>query len=126
MQRKPGGYRKPTEMQRKMSMIDKEDYDNWFKQIWTIGGASTKVHPAPFPLEMATRLIKMFSFYDDTVVDPFCGSGTTMYAALNNSRHSIGIEVEEKYCQMIIERMNRLDMPDIGRFKFNTVLSQAV
>lgn len=105
MQRKPGGYRNPTSIQREKSRIDKVDYDEWFKQIWTLGGASTKNHPAPFPIEMATRLIKMFSFYGDTVVDPFCGSGTTMQAAINSERNSIGIEVEEKYCQMIVRRI---------------------
>jgi DNA modification methylase len=110
MQRKPGGYRKPTAFQREKSMITKDDYDEWFKQIWKLGGASTRNHPAPFPLEAATRLVKMFSFFGDTIVDPFCGSGTTMLAALNCERHSIGIEVEKKYCEMIVERMLRLDL----------------
>jgi site-specific DNA-methyltransferase (adenine-specific) len=105
MQRKPGGYRKPTALQREKSMIPKDDYDKWFTQIWNIGGASTKNHPAPFPLELATRLVKMFSFYGDTVVDPFCGSGTTMQAACNCERNSIGIEVEALYCKMIVNRL---------------------
>ena len=105
MQRKPGGYRTPTHLQREKSRITKEDYDDWFKQIWTLGGASTKNHPAPFPLELATRLVKMFSFFGDTVVDPFCGSGTTMQAAWISERNSIGIEVEDKYCKMIVNRM---------------------
>lgn len=105
MQRKPGGYRKPTELQREKSKIDKADYDNWFKQIWTLGGASTRNHPAPFPLELASRLVKMFSFYGDTVVDPFCGSGTTMQAAYDSGRNSIGVEVEGAYCKMICDRM---------------------
>ncbi|MCL1976335.1 MAG: site-specific DNA-methyltransferase [Firmicutes bacterium] len=106
MQRKPGGYRAPTNLQREKSRIAKTDYDDWFKQIWTLGGASTKKHPAPFPLELATRLVKMFSFYGDTVIDPFCGSGTTMQAALISERNSIGIEVEEKYCRMIENHMD--------------------
>lgn len=105
MQRKPGGYRAPTDEQREKSRIAKDDYDEWFQQIWNLGGASTKNHPAPFPLELATRLVRMFSFYGDTVVDPFCGSGTTMQAALNCNRNSIGYEIEEKYCQMIVGRM---------------------
>jgi len=105
MQRKPGGYRNPTSLQREKSKIEKSDYDEWFQQIWTLGGASTKKHPAPFPIELATRLVKMFSFYGDTVLDPFCGSGTTMLAALNSERNSIGIEIEKKYCQLIIDRM---------------------
>lgn len=104
MQRKPGGYRKPTEEQRRSSMIKKNEYAEWFRQFWTIPGASTKVHPAPFPLALADRLVRMFSFSDDTVLDPFCGTGTTMIAAMKSGRNSIGIEIDEKYCQMILGR----------------------
>jgi DNA modification methylase len=100
MQRKPGGYRKPTEAQRDASRISKEEFDRWFQQIWNITGASTKQHPAPFPLELATRLVRMFSFAGDTVLDPFCGSGTTMVAALRTGRSSIGVEIEPEYCRM--------------------------
>ena len=100
MQRKPGGYRKPTEEQRKLSKIDKKDFNTWFQQIWNITGASTRIHPAPFPLELANRLIRMFSFYKDTVFDPFCGTGTTMIAALRYGRNSIGIDIEPEYCRM--------------------------
>lgn len=106
MERKPGGYRKPTEKQRIESRIGKEDFHNWFSQIWELPGASTKNgHPAPFPLELATRLIKMFSFVGDTVLDPFSGSGTTMLAAANINRNSIGVETEEKYCHSTIQRL---------------------
>jgi site-specific DNA-methyltransferase (adenine-specific) len=100
MQRKPGGYRQPTEQQRESSRIAKGDFDRWFQQIWNITGASTKQHPAPFPLELASRLIRMFSFKSDTVLDPFCGSGTTMIAALRAGRNSIGIEIDPDYCRM--------------------------
>ena len=92
MQRKPGGYRQPTEKQRELSKIKKNDFGIWFRQIWNITGASTKNHPAPFPLELASRLVRMFSFVDDTVLDPFCGTGTTLIAALRAHRNSIGIE----------------------------------
>lgn len=71
MQRKPGGYRKPTEVQRKLSKIDKKAFNSWFQQIWNITGASTRNHPAPFPLKLASRLVRMFSFQGDTVLDPF-------------------------------------------------------
>ena len=60
----------------------------------------SKHHPAPFPLEIALRLVKMFSFTGDTVLDPFCGSGTTMVAALKTGRNSIGVEIEPEYCRM--------------------------
>jgi len=100
MQRKPGGYRKPTEVQRNLSKIDKKDFNSWFQQIWNITGASTRNHPAPFPLELASRLVRMFSFQGDTVLDPFCGTGTTMIAALRYGRNSIGIDIEPEYCRM--------------------------
>lgn len=100
MQRKPGGYRKPNEEQRKLSKIDKNNFNSWFRQIWNITGASTKNHPAPFPLELASRLVRMFSFHGDTVLDPFCGSGTTMIAALRYGRNSIGIDIDPDYCRM--------------------------
>jgi site-specific DNA-methyltransferase (adenine-specific) len=105
MQRKPGGYRKPTDEQRRLSKIDKKDFNQWFQQIWTIPGASTRKHPAPFPIELATRLVRMFSFYGDTVLDPFCGTGTTLIAALKNGRNGIGIEIDPEYCRMAAKLM---------------------
>lgn len=107
MQRKPGGYRQPTERQRKLSMISKEEYNKWFQQFWNISGASTREHPAPFPLELAYRLVRMFSFSGDTVIDPFCGTGTTMVAALKAGRNSIGIDIDPEYCKMAEERLRK-------------------
>ncbi|MFQ5850255.1 MAG: DNA-methyltransferase [Candidatus Binatia bacterium] len=105
MQRKPGGYRQPTLEQRRLSMIDKKDYDAWFRQFWSITGASTRQHPAPFPLELAARLVRMFSFSGDTVLDPFCGTGTTMVAAMKWHRNSIGIEIDREYCRLAARRL---------------------
>lgn len=105
MQRKPGGYRRPTEEQRKLSMIEKDNFAEWFRQFWNITGASTRQHPAPFPYELAYRLVRMFSFWGDTVLDPFCGTGTTMLAAIKCGRNSIGIEIDEEYCQMTLNRL---------------------
>lgn len=107
MQRKPGGYRQPTERQRELSKISKEEYNEWFQQFWNIPGASTKEHPAPFPLELANRLVRMFSFHGDTVVDPFCGTGTTMLAAIKSHRNSIGVEIDSHYCEMILHRLRK-------------------
>lgn len=107
MQRKPGGYRKPTQEQRRLSMIDKKDYNEWFQQFWNISGASTRNHPAPFPLKLADRLVRMFSFHGDTVLDPFCGTGTTMLAAMKANRHSTGVEIDPEYCQMTLKRLQR-------------------
>jgi site-specific DNA-methyltransferase (adenine-specific) len=105
MQRKPGGYRKPTEQQRRLSMIDKAQFDEWFQQIWTLTGASTKQHPAPYPLELADRLVRMFSFVDDVVLDPFAGTGTTLVAAAQAGRHAVGVEIDPGYARMAKERL---------------------
>lgn len=107
MQRKSGGYRQPTNEQRRLSMINKADYDKWFRQFWNITGASTREHPAPFPLELAYRLVRMFSFWGDTVLDPFSGTGTTMLAAMKTDRNSIGVEIDSTYCKMIMRRLNK-------------------
>jgi site-specific DNA-methyltransferase (adenine-specific) len=107
MQRKPGGYRKPTEEQRAASKISKPDFNQWFRQFWTLNGASTRNHPAPFPLDLAYRLVRMFSFAGDTVLDPFCGTGTTMLAAMKSGRNSIGIEVDQEYYRMAAKRLKQ-------------------
>lgn len=106
MQRKPGGYRKPSVPARILSVISTEDYQRWFQQIWTgLTGASTRDHPAPFPLELAERLIRMFSFVGDTVLDPFMGTGTTNSAAARCGRNSIGTEVDEHYFELAERRI---------------------
>ena len=104
MQRKPGGYRKPTQRQRRLSKLTKEEFDAWFRQFWNLPGASTKNHPAPFPAELAYRLVRMFSFVDDTVLDPFLGTGTTSIAAMRCGRHSIGVDIEEQYLKQAQRR----------------------
>jgi DNA modification methylase len=125
MQRKGGGYRKPSEQQRQRSRISKDEFAQWFRQFWTLPGASTKSHPAPFPLELAYRLVRMFSFWDDTVLDPFCGTGTTMLAAMKCARNSIGIEIDAKYCRMAANRFRREhnDMFLPTKFEFRKQIS---
>ena len=82
MERKPGGYRSPSLATRILSVIPADQHKSWFQQIWTgVTGASTKLHPAPYPLQLAERLIRMFSFVGDRVLDPFMGTGTTNVAA---------------------------------------------
>jgi len=105
MLRKPGGYRKPTPEMEELSRIPKEDYFRWFQPVWSdVTGASTKAHPAPFPLEISTRLVKMFSFVGDWVVDPFMGTGTTVEAAVRAGRNGFGIDVEPSYVRMACSR----------------------
>jgi DNA modification methylase len=106
MQRKPGGYRSPSVSTRILSVISEENHRKWFQQIWTgLTGASTKSHPAPFPLELAERLVRMFSFVGDTVIDPFMGTGTSNIAAAKWGRNSIGIEVDKDYFRRAVARM---------------------
>lgn len=108
MERKPGGYRKPSLAERVLSVISTEDYQRWFQQIWTgLTGASTREHPAPYPAELAERLIRMFSFVGDTVLDPFMGTGTTSVAAAGCGRNSIGCEIDSHYFEMAERRIRQ-------------------
>jgi len=106
MERKPGGYRTPDVPTRVLSVISAENHKRWFQQIWSgLTGASTRHHPAPYPLELAERLIRMFSFVGDRVLDPFLGTGTTTVAAAKTGRNSVGFEVDEHYFEMAHKRI---------------------
>lgn len=107
MERKAGGYRKPTQTQRETSKLSKEEYASWFVPIWDIHGEMRGRHPAPFPVELAYRLVRMFSFSGDTVLDPFCGTGTTSLAALRTGRNSIGVDIDSDYVKIAKERLTR-------------------
>lgn len=105
--RKPGSYRKPTKAQRALSLLDPDEHSRWFRSVWTdVRGESRKSgHPAPFPKEIAYRLIKMFSFVGDTVLDPFWGTGSTTIAAIEAVRSSIGFDIEPRYLRIGQERL---------------------
>ncbi|HEV7683951.1 MAG TPA: site-specific DNA-methyltransferase [Pyrinomonadaceae bacterium] len=104
--RKPGGYRKPTEAMEKASFITTQDYMKWFAPVWTdIRGQLRTHHPAPYPIDIPRRLIRMFSFSGDIVVDPFGGTGTTALAALETGRNSISVEIEPTYVDQIEKRL---------------------
>lgn len=104
--RKPGSYRKPTTEQVRAAHIPSDDYRTMFRGVWKdIPGTSHPDHPAPFPLEIPARLIRMFSFPGDTVLDPFAGTGTTLLAAKRLDRKAIGVEVEERYCEIVAKRL---------------------
>ena len=112
--RKPGGYRHPTQEQRDLSMIDRKDHEIWFQQIWSdIRGEVQRGHPAPFPVEVARRLIGMFSFVGDTVLDPFAGTGNTTQAAIKMHRNSIGFELEPEYLKHAQKRLKDSATPVI-------------
>jgi modification methylase len=91
-----------------MSVIPEKCHRQWFQQIWDITGASTRAHPAPYPLALAERLIRMFSFAGDMVLDPFMGTGTTNLAAGLWGRSSIGYEIEPAYFDLAYRRMKSL------------------
>lgn len=115
MERKPGGYRSPCVAARVLSVISAANHAKWFQQIWTgLTGASTRDHPAPYPLELAERLIRMFSFVGDTVLDPFLGTGTTSVAAAKWGRNSIGFEIDQDYHEYARQRLTKATLPPFG------------
>jgi len=105
--RKGGGYRSPSPSQKALSMLSKSEMQNWIRTAWTdIKGESTrKGHPAPFPVELAERLIRLFSFAGDTILDPFVGTGSTLLAAMATGRNSIGNEIDPSYVKLAQERL---------------------
>ncbi len=107
MLRKPGAYRSTSMLQKALSMLQKEEMDAWQRPFWDdIRGASLKNgHPAPFPEALAERLIRMFSFAGDTVLDPFCGSGSTAIAACKSGRNSLSSDVEITYVNATVNRL---------------------
>lgn len=106
MLRKPGGYRTTPMIQRALSMLQRDEMDAWMRPVWSdIRGASLREgHPAPFPVEIAERLIRMFSFAGDRVLDPFGGSGSTAVASIRAGRNSVSVEIEEEYLKSAVRR----------------------
>jgi DNA modification methylase len=107
-----GGYRSATSTQKALSMLTKDEMQTWFRSFWSdIKGASTRSgHPAPYPVELAERLIRMFSFAGDTVLDPFAGTGSTAVAALNSGRNSLMNEIDPAYLSMTKKRLTKASM----------------
>jgi site-specific DNA-methyltransferase (adenine-specific) len=93
----------------RQSDMSKEEFMEWTNGLWTFPGESKKRigHPAPFPIELPRRCIKLFSYVGDTVLDPFMGSGTTLLAAHLNKRKGVGIEVDEGYCKLAKDRLDQ-------------------
>lgn len=106
--RKGGKYRSVSMAAKALSMLSKAEMQAWFRSVWTdIPGTSNSKHPAPYPVELASRLVRMFSFAGDTVLDPFLGTGTTMIAAMQTGRNSIGVEVDRAYATQAIARCRK-------------------
>ena len=91
----------------KISDMSKKEFMDWTNGLWTFGGESKKRigHPAPFPKELPYRTIKLFSYQQDTVFDPFAGSGTTLIVAENTFRKSVGIDIDRNYCELAKKRI---------------------
>ena len=91
----------------KISDIERNEFMDWTNGLWVFNGESKKRigHPAPFPIELPRRCVKLFSYVDDVVLDPFSGSGTTLIAAVTNNRKGIGIDVDRKYCELARKRI---------------------
>ncbi|HXH83636.1 MAG TPA: site-specific DNA-methyltransferase [Candidatus Tectomicrobia bacterium] len=105
--RKGNGYRSVAPVQKALSMLTRDEMQAWFRSFWMdVKGASTRTgHPAPYPIELAERLIRMFSFAGDTVLDPFAGTGSTAVAALRAGRNSISNEIEPAYLELAHARL---------------------
>jgi DNA modification methylase len=94
----------------KENTISNEDFVAWTKSVWQMGTESAKKvgHPAPFPVELPRRLIELYTFVDDIVLDPFCGSGTTCVAAALNKRRYVGYDISPEYAQLAAKRLEVL------------------
>lgn len=105
--RKPGDYRSPSIEERILSTIEADEHQKMFQQLWSdIQGEPQGEHPAPYPIELAERLVRMFSFVGDTVLDPFAGTGSTAIAASRVGRNSVSTEVAPKYVDIIESRFD--------------------
>ena len=106
--RKAGKARRPPAESREKSRLSKIQRSEWFRGIWEIHPARQDDHPAMFPLELPERLIRMFSYFGETVIDPFVGSGTTLEAARKAGRCGIGIELNPKFVPLARARVSDL------------------
>ncbi len=90
-----------------ISDITRDEFMNWTQGVWNFSGESKKKvgHPAPFPVELAKRCIKLFSFVGDTILDPFLGSGSTLIACALFNRKGIGVEIDKNYCELAKNRI---------------------
>lgn len=105
----------------RVNTIKKEEFLEWTKSVWSFPAVSAKSigHPAPFPEELPRRLIQLYSFESDIVLDPFCGSGTTCLAALKSGRKYIGYDIVPEYVELAKRRIKQyseqMDIFDEGK-----------
>lgn len=106
--RKSGRYPRPDKQVKQLSKFTKQQWVNWGQDLWEIRPETSVSHPAPFPLEIPKRILTLWSFVGDTVLDPFVGSGSTLVAARDEGRNAIGIDISEKYCEIARRRIDAL------------------
>lgn len=103
--RKQGDWPRPNPEQKEQSRLTKEQRSRWFRGVWEVPPVRQEGHIAMFPLEIPRRLIKMYSFQGETVLDPFLGSGTTARAAAREGRNSVGFEINDDFREMIQQKV---------------------
>ena len=107
--RKKGPRKFENSLLRNASQYSTDQRNEWFSQIWDIRGAPQRDELSQFPFEIPYRLIRMFSVMGDTVLDPFCGTGTTLQASRSLGRHGIGFELNEELVDDIENKMSKVD-----------------
>jgi site-specific DNA-methyltransferase (adenine-specific) len=115
--RKKGDWPRPSKEEKEKSRLTKKERSEWFRGVWEIFPERQNGHCAMFPLEVPLRLIKMYSFHGETVLDPFLGSGTTALAAERAGRNSIGYEINEDFEQLIREKLQVDELSLFGPLK---------
>ena len=103
--RKLGDWPRPSEESKTRSRLTKEQRSEWFRGVWDVSPARQKSHAAMFPIEIPRRLMLMYSFHGETVLDPFLGSGTTVLAAEMTGRRCVGYEINEEFEPIICEKL---------------------
>ena len=105
----------------RVSDIERQEFMDWTNGLWVFNGESKKRigHPAPFPIELPRRCVKLFSYVDDVVLDPFSGSGSTLIAAVSNNRKGIGLDVDSKYCELARKRILAYLQPEQVKIQKN-------
>jgi len=106
-----GDFRRPANGARKGD-IERDEFLAWTLGMWTFAGANPRRagHPAPFPEELPRRLIKLYSYPDDVILDPFAGSGTTLVAARKLGRRSVGIEISPEFCELTVRNLQTVEL----------------
>ncbi len=123
--KKLGEAPKPSKEQKEISKMTAEEWNTYFTGHWNFAGARQSGHIAMFPEELPRRLIKMFSFIGEIILDPFAGSGTTALAAKNTARHSVGFEINPEFIPIIREKLDVRQM-DLNGTTYEFVQSQLI